>query len=315
MSVIINRKQRFATFGIRFGRHNPDGTIPTAMKFLGFANTVDLSGVLVADKAELTIKIDAETPETIKVDFSSVDNDEKVTVEEAIAALTLAGFDGVTWSKDARTGRLKGSADTGKIVQVYGELAPALDFGQALKHGGEGLKVISFVDDEAISIGLPKDIKDKEEIDSEGANGTITRMVIGAMLQGISPVVTLKQKDYNFVEMVQGGKLDREAGTYDPPLSKESEHPTFWAEIFSPIYNEGTNKQGDMCGYERTLLRSMMGMEADVPVEAKAFAQYAYNLVATEYSEFIDGEEVKFPAYQEGTITVEEFEALKLRQV
>ena len=307
---VINKKSRFATEGIRFQRHNGDGTIPTAKRFLGFANTVDLSKVLVSGDADLTIKIDHLPEQTETVTFSG--DPSAVTVAQAITALTAAGFTGITWTADAKTTRLKGASATGEKIQIIGPLAAALDFGQCVKHGGNGLEIISFFDDETISIGLPKDIKDKEEIDIEGAKGTITRMIIGAMLTGLSPVVTSKVKDYYLLEMIQGGRLDRTAGTYDPPLSKESEHPTFYAEIFSAIYSSGSNKLSDVAGYEKLLLRSMVGIEADVPIEAKAWAQYAFNLTATEYT---NEDDESFPAYQEGTLTLEQFEALKVKEL
>ena len=311
--AVINRKERFATEGIRFQRHNPDGTIATPQRFLGFANTVDLNGVVDGSgSAPLTIKIDSGSPTIGNCDFSGVDLD-TVTVIEAVGVLNDAFISsGITFSKDVKTGRLKGTALDGKKVQVTGKLAAALDFGQSLKHGGNGLEMISFFDDETISIGLPKDIKDKEEIDIEGGKGTITRMVIGAMLQGLSPVVTLKQKDYYLLELVQGGKLNREEGIYNPPLSKESDHPTFYAEIFSAIYSEGSNKLSDMSAYERLLLRSMIGMEGDVPVEAKAWATYAFNMTATEYT---DENDEQFPAWEEQTLTLEQFDALKVKAV
>jgi hypothetical protein len=326
--MVINRKERFATEGCRFQRHNGDGTIPTPQRFLGFANQSNLSKI--GQQAKLTIKVDTEPAETKTVSFAGVSNINRVTAQETAAALNAAGFTDVKFSVDAKTGRLKGSygaygggtsasvtvrlenvsgadavidADSyaltlngapfncvvedaitledgettdlifissqigsiedlpeagdpvdaaeilpaladdvfegsvtaaadgtnpqmknPKIIQVTGRLAAALDFGQGIKHGGNGLEIISFFDDETISIGLAKDIKDKEEIDIEGAKGTVTRMVIGAMLQGLSPVVTLKENDYHLLEMIQGGKLDREKGTYDPPLSSESDH-------------------------------------------------------------------------------------------
>ena len=203
----------------------------------------------------------------------------------------------------------------GRIIQIIGKLAAALDFGQGIRHAGNGLEVISFFDDETISIGLPKDVKDKEEIDIEGAKGTISRMIIGAMLQGMSPVVTLKQKDYYLLELIQGGRLDRDNGIYEPPLSRESDHPTFYAEIFSGIYSSGSNKLSDVAGYEKILLRSMIGMEADVPIEAKAWAQYAFNLTATEYSAVIDGETITLPAWQEQTLRLEEFDVFRVKQI
>jgi len=311
---VINRTGRFATEGVRFQRLNGDGTIPRADRFLGFAGTVDLSGVLENDKATLAIKIDSEPARIAEIDFSDVADETKVTVEESITALTDSSLTGLAWSKDTKTTRLKGAATASgaKVIQIYGDLAAALDFGQSLKHGGEGLKVISFFDDETISIGLPKDIIDKEEIDIEGAKGTINRMVIGARTQGLSPVVALKEKDYNLLELIQGGKLDRKAGTYDPPLSGESDHPSFYAEIFSPIYSAGTSKLSDVTGYEKLLLRSMQGIEGEVPIETKAWAQYAYNLTATEYT---DENGKKYPAWQEQTITLEEFDAMKVKDI
>lgn len=308
---MINRKTRFATEGLRLMRSNPDGTLPTKDRLIGFANTADLSAVLASSKANLSVKVDGVV-QTKEVDFTAASDEEAVTVAEAVTALTAAAFTGFTFSADAATGRLKAVSSTGSYVQVYGPLAAALDFGQGIAFGGNGLEFIRFFNDETVSIGLPKSVKEKEEIDLEGANGNITRMVIGAKLLGLSPVLTLKVKDYELLELVQGGDFDRVANTYDPPNSDESEHPVFWAEIFSPIYSSGVNKREDVAGYEKLLLRSCIGMEGDVPMEAKAWAQYAFNLEATEYE---DAAGVKFPAYQEATLSVEAFDALSVETV
>ena len=416
---VVNGKQRFATEGIRFQRHNPDGSIPTPQRFLGFANNVNLSRFTGTDalSTQITIKVDAEPAMTRAVNLDTgIANINRATVPEIVAILNNSGFTGFTFSQDISTTRLKGSfADGtaasfrielvndsgvtqtipaglyslffagrnflspqdaplvvvdqqevemvftstvvgvqpnlpivgeavdlttlnpglpgdlanwngeyvevtqgvdssihGKIVQVIGPLAAALDFGQGLKHKGNGLEVISFFDDETISIGLPKDIKEKEEIDSEGAKGTINRMIIGAMLQGMSPVVTLSQKNYFLLEMIQGGNLDRVTGTYDPPLSSDADPPTFYAEIFSGIYSRGSNKISNTAGYEKLLLRSMIGHEGDIPIEAKSWAQYSFSCSATEYT---DIEGVQWPAWQEQSLTLEQFDALRVKQV
>ena len=317
MAVIINHKTRFATEGARFQRNNPDGTIPTPQRFVGFSGTADLSRALTAKKGSLTIKIDAGAPVTKEVDFTAAADLARVTVAQAVTALAAAfpaaAAPNAAFTQDPSTGRLKGSCTgNGKIIQVLGPLAAALDFGRGIKHGGNGLEVIHFFNDETISVGLPKDIKDKEEIDLESAKGTVTRMIIGPAIQGMSPVVTLKEKDYFFLELVQGGRLDRQAGAYDPPLSDESEPPTFWGEMFSPVYSRGSNKLSDVSGYERIFWRSMIGMEGDVPVDAKDWAKYAYNLTAPEYT---DHEGARFPAWQEQTLTLEAFDALRVKQV
>jgi hypothetical protein len=293
-------------------RCNPDGTMPRATRFVGFANTANLSAGLTLDVGELTIQIDDGTPETNDVDFSAADDITAVTVAEAVTALNTAAFTGITFSQEAGTGRLMGVSATGTYVQVTGELAPLMDFGQGVAHGGQGLVFAKYFNDETIGIELAKNIKEKEEIDLEGAKGTTTRMVIGSKLQGLSPVITLKEKDYDLLEIIQGGVYNRTANTYDPPTSDESEHPQFMIEIFSPIYNEGVNKMENMAGYEKILIRSAIGMEGDVPIAAKAWAQYIFNIDATEY---FDENSVKFPSYQEATLTLAAFDLLNVENV
>jgi hypothetical protein len=308
-----NLKTRFATEGFRAMRLNPDGTIPRATRFLGFTNTVDVTGVIdVSDAADLTIKIDNGTAETKSVDFTPAVSKSAVTVAEAVSVLTTAAFTGITWSADASTGRLKGVSASGTYVQVYGELAPYLDFGQAIDHGGEGLVFVKSFDDLTKSIGLPKNIKAKEEIDVEGAQGTVTRMVIAAKLQGMSPVIATKNKSYDLLEMIQGGDYDRTANTYDPPLSSRTQSPRFFIEVFSPLYSQGVSKMEDLTHYEKLLIRSCVGMEGDVPIEAKAWANYSYNVEATEY---VDESSVTHPAWQESQMTLTQFEALNVETV
>jgi len=311
--AVIDRKERFATEGMRFQRNNGDNTVATPQRFLGFANNVDLSGVpLTAGSAVLHIKVDHNPVTTVDVMLDDLPDLTAVTVNEIIGPLTAATT-GIEWTMDARTTRLRGSiAGSGRVIQIWGPLAAALDFGQSLRHGGDGLRVISFFNDETVSIGLPKDIQDKEEIDIEGAKGTVTRMVIGARMQGMSPVFTSKVKDYLFLVMAQGGTLDLASGTYRPPLSNESDHPSFWGEIFSPIYGDGTNKMSDMAGYERLFLYTMMGTEGDIPIEAKAWATYAMNMTATEY---VNETGERLPAWEEQTLSLEQFDALRLLDI
>jgi len=308
-----NLKTRFATEGFRAMRLNPDGTIPAASRFLGFTGTVDLSAILdVGDAADLTVKIDSTAEDTNTVDFTDAVDKAAVTVAEAVAALTTAAFTGITWSLDTATGRLKGVSATGTYVQVYGELAAALDFGQGLDHGGEGLVFVKSFDDLTKSIGLPKNIKAKEEIDVEGAQGTVTRMVISAKLQGMSPVIATKNKSYDMLEMIQGGTYNRTNNTYDPPLSSRTQSPRFFVEVYSPLYSQGVSKMEDLTHYEKLLIRSCIGMEGDVPIEAKAWANYSFNLEATEY---VNESSVTLPAWQESQLTLANFEALNVETV
>jgi hypothetical protein len=279
--ALTDQRTRFATLGARFMRNNHDNTVPVSLddtgpRFLGFANTVDLSSVLTDHAASLTISLDGVS-ET-KTFTCTASSESAVSVSEAVTDLTTSDFTGITWSADATTGRLKGKFASGKYVTVYGPLAAALDFGQALAFGGNGLEFCKYFDDEVIDIGLPKNIKEAEEIDLEGAQGSLLKMIIGAMLQGIDPVLTLKKKDYKLIQLIQGGTSDATGLSYEPPLDDETEHPTFFAEIFSGMYGDGSHHQGDNDQVEMLHIRNLTGMEGDIPVEAKAWAKYAFNL-------------------------------------
>jgi len=310
----VNQKARFATEGFRVKRSNPDGTVPTAKRFVGFANTADLSAVLddTLDTADLTIKIDNGTAEKKTVDLSAADDKTAVTVDEAKTALTAAAFTGITWSKEAGTGRLMGTSATGTEVAVTGPLAAAHDFGQGIAHGGNGLEFIKVFNDRTMSIGMTKNKKDKEEIDQEGAKGGITRMLISAKLLGQTLAIAMKDKDYEMLELIQGGTFDRESGRYTPPPSTRLESPLFFIDVFSPIYGEGENKMENMSGYEQIRFLSCTGMEGDVPVEAKAWANYSYDVEASEYT---NEEGKKEPAWWEQSMTVETFEGMYVETV
>lgn len=310
----INQKARFATEGFRMKRLNPDGTIPLATRFLGFLGTVDLSAVLdeVLYTADLTIKIDNGTAEKKTVDLSAAIVKTAVTVDEAKTALTAATFTGITWSKEAATGRLMGVSANGSEIAVTGPLAAALDFGQGIAHGGNGLEFIKGFEDRTMSIGMTKNKKDKEEIDQEGAKGGITRMLISAKLLGQTLAIAMKDKDYEMLELIQGGTFDRESGRYTPPPSTRLESPLFFIDVFSPIYGEGENKMENMSGYEQIRFLSCTGMEGDVPVEAKAWANYSYDVEASEYT---NEEGKKEPAWWEQSMTVETFEGMHVETV
>jgi len=223
-------------------------------------------------------------------------------------SIGIPGSHGITLRAFVPSSALPG---TNSIIQIVGPLASALDFGQGRRHGGD-LRCLSFFNDTTMSITLPKDIIEREEIDIEGANGSQTRMVIGARMQGKSPVITMKEKNYDLLQLVQGGRLNRATGEYDPPMPNEIEHPLFLIETFGPVYGQGANRQDDVKGYERILLRNCMGWEGDVPIEAKKWAQYAYNIAAIEYS---DENGVRFPAWQERHLSIAQFDELRVNDI
>lgn len=319
-----DKRTRFGALGVRLGRNNHDGSNPVALdntgpRFLGFANTVDLSaeGLLdVDDVAKLTIKVDGIS-QTKDVDFSAAVSPAAVTVAEAFAALNTAAFTAggaITFSADTVTGRLMGKCTSGKYVQVTGALAKALDFGQSLQFGGGGLEFCKYLSNKVIDIGLPKNIKDAEEITLEAVDGSLITMVIGAMTKGINPVLALKVKDYMLIQLVQGGtSVDSETEkSYTPPADDEAEHPSFWMEIFGAMYTDGTKHMGGYDQVEHLFIRNLSGMEGDIPVEVKAWAKYAFNLRGVSG---VADDGSKLEAWKEYRLTAAQWDAFALATV
>lgn len=303
---------RVATDGFRIQRNNPDGTRPTASRFLGFTGTCNLTAVLTADKANMTIKIDGVS-QTKEVDFTAAADITKVTVAEAVTALTaLFTTPAITFSLDTATQRLKGTCATGTYVQVTGALAAALDFGQGIAEAGNGLEIIKVFDDRVASIALAKNIVAAQEITQEGSKGTIDTVNIGQKLKGINPVMNINDEDYALLELIEGGTFDRTACTYTPPLNDKQTQPTFWIEIFSPMVGKGSSKFSDSPCEEMLSIPSAMGAEGDVGIESKAFAKYVYNITATGYT---DENSVKHPSYNKKQLTKSAFLAMDVENV
>jgi hypothetical protein len=311
-----NYKARFATEGFRVRRLNPDKTVSTAQRTLGFSGLIDISAGLTADKGDIAIKLDAGDWEELEVDFTG-ETITSITPTAAAGVLNTAGFTGgVTFGVEATTGRLMVSAAGANILQIKGKLAGVLDFGQGRKYGGFGCYFKSYFDDETISITLPNDMKEKEEIDMEGAKGTLERMVIPAMRLGASPAISMKFKDDELTQMIQGGDYipltSAAPGMYTPPNSQAGGSPLFAVEVFAPLYGVGTSTMDQYIAFERRIFWSCTGTEGDAPEEAKAWANFSFNLSATEY---IDENGVLHSSDERNEYSLEQFEALRIYDI
>lgn len=308
----IPKLSRVATDGFRVQRNNPDGTRPTASRFLGFTGTVDLTAVLTADKATMVIKVDGIS-QSAEIDFTAAVDITAVTVAEAVTALTgKYTAPAITFSLDTTTQRLKGVSASGSYVQVTGPLAAAMDFGQGIAEGGNGLEIITVFDDRVASCSLAKNIVAAQEINQEGSKGTIDTVNIGQKLKGISPVISINDEDFALLELIEGGTFDRTNLTYKPPLSDKQTNPTFWIEFFSPEVRKGSVKFADKPCEEMMTFGSCIGAEGDVGIEAKAYAKYVFNIIATGYT---DGAGIKQPAYFKTQLPMATFLAMDVENV
>lgn len=272
-------------------------------------NIVDILEVLAFNTTNATFKTqlaamvsDADTifsVSTVSITSAPITeaiDPEKLNVAQAVALFSSAGFTGVDVGVDTYGQRLKLST-TLSDIQIKGAVAAALDFGQGITYSGLGSYWLTYLDDESISCALPNDMKDKEEIDLEGAKGGITRMVLPAKRLGVSPAIVFKYKNDELTQAIQGGvwtpPTDTEPGIYDPPASDAGGSPMLTLDVFAPLYADGASQMDQVIGIDRRLFHAVTGVEGDVPMEAKSWAQFAYNMTATEYT---DETGKKYPA-------------------
>jgi len=216
-----------------------------------------------------------------------------VAILNSIAAFGSAGF--VAY-QDTRTKRLafayinnNGSNYTEVQIKILKDEAQQYGFGYADKYGGYGTYWKSYFNDETVSCTLPNDLIDREDIDLEGGKGTVTRMIIPAKRLGASPVVSMKFKVDELSQIIQGGNwvkgVSGQPDIYDPPSTNQDGAPMFTFEVFAPLYGDGASQMDQVIGYTRNMYYACTGTEGDVPMEAKSWATFSYNIISSTYTD------------------------------
>ena len=263
-----------------FRRNNPDGSRVTISRIMGFDTTIDVSGLGASQ--EVTIKIDDGAEETNTVSLAAVVTDTAATVAELVTAFTTAAFTDMTFSADAGTGRFlavySGAGDP-RYVQIYDDgsdtLVVTMDIGQ-----GFGGKIL--VKDNLLSASHTANLKDKEEIETEDGNGSITSVEFPAELKGLDPTVSLQTDDPELKAMLIGGSYDSTTETYSYP-SQNAEPPLVQLEVFQQMYEEGVNKRRDFTRVKRTEYFSGTASPADLTADAKTWSSIDFSMSFPDY--------------------------------
>lgn len=313
----LNKLLEFSIEGFILRRSNPDGTPTTTSRVLGFSGTVDLSVHTPTFIVELAVKVDS-TEEIKDVDFSGAIDKAAVTVAEMVTSINNAAFTDITASADSITGRLLIEHDTPasvKYLQVYDGSTPgfaaSLDFGQGIKYGGKGVSIVRAFDN-VISVELPINQKDKEEVETEAGDGTYSSIIIEAITKGLNPVLTVNDNDFNIKQLVMGGVYNITNNSYKPPTTSQTRKPIFVCEVFVTIYQKGVNNREDIAGYNQTILFSCTGNEGDISKATKAHTNFIFNLSSTEYN---DETGIRQPYKEEVNLTPEEYIALDIENL
>jgi hypothetical protein len=292
----------------------------TGQRTLGFAGAIDITPVLTGNSAELRIKVGTGAWQTKTVSFASA-TPASLTVSAAVTALNAAAFTGCTFSADAASGRLLLRAtETGQTeIQIYGYLAGALNFGNCRAFEGLGCYYRDYItEDDTITIQPAVQKDDNERIEQEGSHGTKTTIVIAGGRNGEDLTVTTKPLDYEFWQMVQGGKYKRGTATapaeYEPPLPGDPAvigAPLMTILKVDPIYPANIESlEGQEIVAKTSLYYATLGSVGDESGGAKSLTQFTYTFSAGIY---VDEGGVKHANPLNKQYTSGQWEALNLR--
>jgi hypothetical protein len=321
MSYTFDRQSSFSIEGSRWRRLNPDGSYPTIDNQLGFLGTIDVSGL--SSSATMSYRLGAtgvfiEIVVAIDDGTATYVDDTVATVAELVTALNAdAAFSAVfTASIDSSTSRLKivETADTATYLEfsisLVENICELLELGSYTGNNvGFGTHFIDCFNNSG-ALGLPKEVKDFEEIDVETGDGGILSMVVAALLKGLNPSLALTDELFELKVLIQGGSVDETvagvSGRYSPPTTDQVYLPGFAGEAYEAKYGKGANLRNQMAFYKRINFNNCNGIEGDLSDEVKSWATYQFNLRVREYT--IDS--TKYPGYTEDTLTLSEFDAL-----
>jgi hypothetical protein len=321
MGVIINKKgAQYATSGFIAKRCDPDGTMAAGQRTLGFAGVVNILPVLTGNSAELQIKVGTAAWQKKSVSFASAQPG-ALTVSAAVTALNAAAFTGCTFSAESSSGRLMLRAtDTGQTeIQIYGYLAGALNFGNCRSFEGMGCYYKDYTtEDDVVTIQPAVQKDENERIELEGSHGTKTTVIIAGGRNGEDLTITAKPLDYEFQQMVQGGKYRRGTATapaqYEPPLPGDraiTGAPLLTILKIDPIYAPNVESlEGQEVAVKTSLYYAALGSVGDESGGAKSLSQFSYTFSAGVYVDAL-GEQHSNPLNQ--LYTESQWEALNFK--
>jgi hypothetical protein len=296
MGVLVNRKQaQFATSGFYAKRCNPDGTMAHGQRTLGFAGVIDITPVLTGDNAPLQIKVGTAPWQSKSVSFAAA-TPGALSVSAAVTALNAAAFTGCVFSADPATGRLLlKAADAGQTeIQIYGYLAGALNFGNCRALEGMGCYYVDYITgDDTVTLQPAVQKSDNERIEQEGSHGTKTTVIIAGNRNGEDLTVTAKPLDFEFQQMVQGGKYRQATisapAEYEPPLPGDpavAGNRLLTIVKVDPLYAPNVESlEGQEVAVKTALYYAMIGSVGDESGGAKSLTQFTYTFSSGTYTD------------------------------
>jgi hypothetical protein len=300
-------------------RQNPGGSSPRIKGcLLGFAGTINILEALdPADKTGV-IKIKAGNgPVQVQtVDFSSADP-AALTPSAAVTVLSAAGFTGCTFSLDPETNRLKlapaGSGVT--FIQIYGDLAGALNFGNCRYTEGKGCYLWPSFDGDLKSAAETEQWGEDTVIENDSPLGPPVKYTKAGNRSGTQIVLTDRLSARAVKQMINGGAwISGDADkpeNYEPPVSSDDESRRVDVFTYSEIFSKNENTEGDAAFIRERMYIGCVGHVTRTG-GAGSWNDNEYTLTAADWE---DDAGKAHASPKENDYTQSQWEALQLRNV
>jgi hypothetical protein len=300
-------------------RQNPGGSSPRIKGYLlGFAGTINiLEAIDPGSKiGVIKLKIGNGPVQVQNVDFSSA-IPAALTPSAAVTALSAAGFTGCTFSLDPETNRLK-LAPTGigvMFIQIYGDLAGALNFGNCRYTEGKGCYLWPSFDGDLKSSAETEQWDEDTVIENDSPLGTPVKYTKAGNRNGTQLVLTDRLSARAVKQMINGGTwTGGDANTpesYEPPVSSDDESRRVDVFTYSEIFGKHDNTEGSEVFIRERMYIGCVG-HATRTGGAGSWNDTEYTLTASDWEDDA-GKEHASP--KENDYTPSQYEALQLRNV
>jgi hypothetical protein len=297
-------------------RQNPGGKSPYLQgHLLGFAGTIDIMDSIdpARKTGKIKIKVGDGAVQTKTVDFSDA-SPEALTPSAAVIVLNDAGFEGCTFSLDAKTNRLKLAPNAAgvKWIQIYGNLAAALNFGNCRNGEGKGCYLWASFDGDLKSVAETEERSEDKKIVNDSPLGVPVTYTAAGKRGGTQIVVTDRLSSREAKQMINGGTwLSGDVDTpetYEPPVASDNDPRRVDVFTYSKICEKNDNTEGDEKFIRERMYIGGIG-HMNRTGGAGSWSDGEYTLT---FGTYMDDGEKEHASPKESDYTVEQWEALNL---
>jgi len=290
---MISRRNRYELFETNWlmMSQNPGGKSPYLQgHLLGFVGTINILEAIDAINKTGTIKIkigNGDVQEQL-VDFSG-STPASLTPSVAVTALNSAGFTGCVFSVDSETGRLKLSPNDASIiwVQIYGDLAAALHFGDCRFNEGKGCYILPSFDGDLKSVAETEQWDEDTTIENDSPLGVPVKYTVPGKRSGTQIVVTDRLSLWAAKQMINGGRwisgTENTPDIYEPPASANSRPGRVDVFTYSVVFDKMSNVEGDEAFVRERMYIGCIGRQTRTGGAGTNFKDSEYTLTAADY--------------------------------